>query len=166
MQRGIIRQRSPSDTGDLERAKRQSRSAATTTTTTTTSISRQTTTNNSKMGHQLNPAPTNGHNGSAAGPSTSSNGASSSRLDVAGISPLEFDTKLMYGDDHDWAMYQSASQFDAEEHPGQGDAEAVIDGLIVKPTIAKGPAAAKRMPVDRQEVVRLMLQGLRDIGYK
>jgi hypothetical protein len=122
------------------------------------------------MGHQLNSSSTNGTNGqngsASAGPSTSSNGASSSKLDITGVSPLEFDNKLMYGDDHDWATYQSATQFDAEDVSGQEETEAVIDGIFVKPPVAQGPAAAKRMPVDRQEVVRLMLQGLRDIGYK
>lgn len=66
----------------------------------------------------------------------------------------------MYPDDEDWAMYQDLPE---DNENGQ-------DGMEVEDAGAKrrrrGAAAAKRMPIDREEVVRLILQGLRDIGYE
>jgi hypothetical protein len=66
----------------------------------------------------------------------------------------------MYEDDQDWAAYQSLEDCDediAESGP--------MDGQNGRRPL-KGAAAAKRMPVNREEVVRLILQGLKDMGYR
>jgi hypothetical protein len=113
------------------------------------------------MGHQVN---TNGAgtaiNGSASGSTT--NGHSS--VVGAGAAPDANTVKpgaLMYEDDHDWAAYQTTVEVD----PEVVELAPVWYELSGKTKPSKGAAAAKRMPVDREEVVRLMLQGLRDMGY-
>lgn len=68
--------------------------------------------------------------------------------------------ELMYDDDGDWGMYQDATNADDEAgglRSGEGGST---------DTLLKGAAAAKRMPVNREEVVRLILQGLKDMGYR
>jgi hypothetical protein len=125
------------------------------------------------MGHQLHSSTTNGtngssSNGSASGPSKSGNGqASSSKLDVSDIRQVQLEGVSMYEDDDDWAKYQARPEYDGDGHDinEPETVNSVIDGQIVK-RVVKGPAAAKRMPVNREEAVRLMLQGLRDIGYQ
>lgn len=67
----------------------------------------------------------------------------------------------MYEDDRDWAASQTGN--DADVPMGDAVAEGSEDGRRrAKNAIVSG----KRMPVDREEVVRLILQGLRDIGYE
>jgi hypothetical protein len=63
----------------------------------------------------------------------------------------------MYEDDKDWV-----------EDPNKDDNIAPDDDteLIANARPALRPNGGRRMPVDREEVVRLILQGLRDIGYK
>jgi hypothetical protein len=66
----------------------------------------------------------------------------------------------MYEDDYDWAQYQALAEDDeASEQWGATEVQGRRKSL-------KGAAAAKRMPVDREEVVRLILQGLKDMGYR
>lgn len=68
--------------------------------------------------------------------------------------------ELMYEDDQDWAAYQDTDDFDEGfERTNATDAQGRRRPL-------KGAAAAKRMPVNREEVVRLILQGLKDMGYR
>jgi hypothetical protein len=98
------------------------------------------------MGHQI----TNGNG--AAGPSPNGNSA------AAGES-VKTGAELMYEDDGDWGMYQDLALVDDEAE----DSRMSEGGSIRRPL--KGAAAAKRMPVNREEVVRLILQGLKDMGY-
>jgi hypothetical protein len=89
---------------------------------------------------------TTGENGSTSAP-------------ISSIRQIKLDGKLMYEDDRDWAEYQNAST----NGTGEGAAEGSEDGIRrAKTALING----KRMPVDREEVVRLILQGLRDIGYE
>jgi hypothetical protein len=63
----------------------------------------------------------------------------------------------MYPDDDDWAEHQQSTDGDItmEGDAALGSGEGVLAG-----------AYGKRMPVDKEEFVRLMLQGLRDVGYE
>jgi hypothetical protein len=65
----------------------------------------------------------------------------------------------MYEDDRGWTESGYDIGVDGVE---PGDEE--IPGRKGKGRA--GLALGKRMPVEREEVIRLMLQGLRDIGYK
>lgn len=87
---------------------------------------------------------------------------------LSSIIPVRPSGTLMYEDDHDWASVQEKlkEQGDVE---GQMEVDGDIDGkgkgtsqVIGRP----GAGGGKRMPVEREEVVRLVLQGLRDIGYQ
>lgn len=69
----------------------------------------------------------------------------------------------MYQDDHDWAQYQDLPE---EEGMGAGDSGHENPDNSMARRRRRGTAAAKRMPIEREEVVRLILQGLRDIGYE
>ena len=136
MQRGITRPRSLHDTGDEERPKHKLKQSAA-----NTHLSSKSNT----MGHQI----TNGNG--AAGPS---NGNS------AAVESAKTGAELMYEDDGDWGMYQDLAFVDEEAEDmrmSEGDSGR-------RPL--KGAAAAKRMPVNREEVVRLILQGLKDMGYR
>jgi len=115
------------------------------------------------MGH---PLPSNNgsstSNGAEPGPSTT-NGHSMSHSSH----PLRLEGKLMYEDDRDWAEHQHF----ADTLPDLDDVE-MDDGVLNgeegsrRRKVRPGAGAGKRMPVDREEVVRLILQGLRDIGYQ
>jgi len=97
------------------------------------------------MGHQI----TNGNG--AAGPSNGNSATAESAKTGA---------ELMYEDDGDWGMYQDLAFVDDEAEDmrmSEGDSGR-------RPL--KGAAAAKRMPINREEVVRLILQGLKDMGYR
>lgn len=62
----------------------------------------------------------------------------------------------MYEDDKDW------------EHQGDNEAYIQVDGdesYINQARTRLSRPGAKRMPVDREEVVRLVMQGLKDMGY-
>ena len=117
------------------------------------------------MGHLI---PTNNGsaslNGGGPGPSSIEHAASNT------VQPVRFTNRLMYEDDRDfWSERQGLADMGVED--GYED-EALIDGTArsievgrirgVKPAAGSG----RRMPVDREEVVRLILQGLRDIGYQ
>ncbi|ORY24376.1 WD40-repeat-containing domain protein [Naematelia encephala] len=84
---------------------------------------------------------------------------------IRSIRPVRPAGTLMYEDDRDWVEDADLDhKFDISDEqsssfgPGMGES-------------SKGPrnrasvTAGKRMPIVRQEVVRLILQGLRDIGY-
>ncbi|KAK4686064.1 WD repeat-containing protein 26, partial [Tremellales sp. Uapishka_1] len=111
------------------------------------------------MGH-----PTSGSNGisnesvSGAGPS---NGHSGNRESTTAlrtlIKPILLEGTLMYPDDADWSEDRDTG--DARTN-GKG---ADTNGGIKKDKLETGKR--KRMPIDREEVVRLMLQSMRDMGY-
>ena len=92
--------------------------------------------------------PSNGStSGNGAGPSNghSSNGVGLlEHVTLAGITQ-----RNMYPDDDDWAEQQ-------------GDVVMADGEMTVPATTQHG----KRMPVDREEFVKLVLQGLRDVGYE
>lgn len=101
--------------------------------------------------------PSNGH-------ASNGNGVTHSVESVTMVQP---NGTLMYEDDRDWAEHQ-------ELH---GTVPSIVEDDLEDGTIALGESskgrhsknsysAGKRMPVEREEVVRLMLQGLRDIGYQ
>ncbi|ODN76638.1 hypothetical protein L202_05285 [Cryptococcus amylolentus CBS 6039] len=111
------------------------------------------------------------HSGPPAEASTSANGhaaqtvtATSSLLSI--VAPVRLPGSLMYEDDKDWAEAREAyaggedadMEDDATSIKGKGKLAA---GADVRPGVGGG----KRMPVDREEAVRIMLQGLRDVGY-
>lgn len=98
----------------------------------------------SSNGKSLSTSPTNGH------AAFSSNGSSSIRL----VKP---EGKLLYEDDQDWAEHEDEDAI-MEDSPEK-------DGEVAESSRRK-QGGFKRMPVDREEVVRLILQGLRDIGYE
>jgi hypothetical protein len=136
MQRGTTRPRSLHDTGDEERPKHKLKQSAA-----NTHLSPKSRT----MGHQI----TNGNGG--AGPS---NGHSAVTGETA-----KTGAELMYEDDADWGMYQDLALDDEAEDSRMSEGDSGRRPL-------KGAAAAKRMPVNREEVVRLILQGLKDMGYR
>lgn len=87
---------------------------------------------------------------------------------LSSIIPVRPPGTLMYEDDQDWVSVQEKlkEQGDVE---GRMEVDGDIDGkgkgtslVIGRP----GAGGGKRMPVEREEVVRLVLQGLRDIGYQ
>jgi hypothetical protein len=137
MQRGTTRPRSLHDTGDEERPKHKLKQSAA-----KTHLSPKSNT----MGHQI----TNG-NGSA-GPYNGNSAAAGENVKTG--------TELMYEDDGDWGMYQDLALVDDEAEDVR-----VSEGESRRRPL-KGAAAAKRMPVNREEVVRLILQGLKDMGYR
>ncbi|ODN97475.1 WD-repeat protein [Cryptococcus wingfieldii CBS 7118] len=111
------------------------------------------------------------HSGPPAEASTSANGhaaqtvtATSSLL--SNVAPVRLPGSLMYEDDKDWVETREAyaggedadMEDDATSIKGKGKLSA---GEDARPGVGGG----KRMPVDREEAVRLMLQGLRDVGY-
>lgn len=101
---------------------------------------------------------------SAAGPSTissSSNGNGFAHNDAVAL--VRPDGLLMYDDDKDWV----ADEDDAGDTiMGAEYGEEADDQAGPQSKRPAGLRGSKRMPVNREEVVRLILQGLRDIGYK
>lgn len=82
------------------------------------------------------------------------------------VRPLASSSTLMYEDDKDWtdSSKEDAAHFvisDDEEEDGYDAAEGSS-----KRRIRPGQSQAKRMPIQREEIVRIMLQGLRDMGYE
>lgn len=69
----------------------------------------------------------------------------------------------MYEDDGDWGMYQDTA-FGEDE--GLTTEQWTMSDGESKHRYLKAAAAGKRMPVNREEVVRLILQGLKDMGYE
>jgi hypothetical protein len=69
----------------------------------------------------------------------------------------------MYEDDKDWVDSGEADMEAAEE---VDDVLGGGGGMKGKGKLSVGLGMSKRMPVEREEIVRLVLQGLRDIGYK
>jgi hypothetical protein len=70
---------------------------------------------------------------------------------------------LMYADDEDWQ--QPEADFDADADVPM-DGSTAPDGDAASSSSTRKHAFGKRMPIDREEVVRLMLQGLHDMGYR
>jgi len=67
---------------------------------------------------------------------------------------------LMYADDQDWRAEDDMSgdvPMDGSTAPHAEDET---------PTSTRKRAFGKRMPINREEIVRLMLQGLHDMGYE
>nr|XP_018264722.1 WD-repeat protein [Kwoniella dejecticola CBS 10117]OBR86880.1 WD-repeat protein [Kwoniella dejecticola CBS 10117] len=192
MQRGAVRPRSPSAEGDnhdstldsrpKQRVKASSLSA---------SSSPGKLIHNSNMGHPLHAngsSPTNGiSHENEAGPSSSNGHASSSSTSTPPIGPgslpphvlgaiqsVSIPGNLMYEDDRDWAEHDHASrgdddknntddEMDDDHRSPEHDRESRPIGK--RPAGRPGVGGGKRMPIEREEAVRLMLQGLRDIGY-
>ncbi|WVQ93433.1 hypothetical protein IAU59_000504 [Kwoniella sp. CBS 9459] len=127
--------------------------------------------------HTNGSSPTAHDLASEPGPSTSSfNGNSSSSASghvppgslsshvASSIKYVQPPGHLMYEDDKDWAEHHVLGAEDGHDGTDDGMDE---DGTIFKRRMHSRPGVAggMRMPVEREEVVRLMLQGLRDIGY-
>lgn len=72
------------------------------------------------------------------------------------VQPYRPSGHLAYPDDKDWAP----------DH----DAELMTEDVEGEPSRARSAlrrqSFGRRMPIDREELVRLMLQGLTDIGYQ
>ena len=114
----------------------------------------------------------NGHTGAdtgmgasaeASGSCSSGNGTASTSSSLAELISLVASaergssSRHMYPDDDDWA-----------EHQQSADGDITMEG-DTSLGLGEGVLAAgygKRMPVDKEEFVRLMLQGLRDVGYE
>jgi hypothetical protein len=89
--------------------------------------------------------PSNGTtSGNGAGPS---NGHANGQSLLAHVTRADVTSRNMYPDDDDWAEQQEDVMMD--DGPELGHLH-----------------HGKRMPVDREEFVRLVLQGLRDVGYE
>nr|XP_019050382.1 WD-repeat protein [Kwoniella bestiolae CBS 10118]OCF29312.1 WD-repeat protein [Kwoniella bestiolae CBS 10118] len=139
------------------------------------------------MGHPLHngngSSPTNGasHDNEPGPSSSSSNGhASSSSIGPGSLPPHVLGSiqhvlppgNLMYEDDRSWNEHPDVAMAD-DGKEGTDDELEVEDGLSHhegraisrKPTQRPGVGGGRRMPVEREEAVRLILQGLRDIGY-
>lgn len=103
-------------------------------------------------------------NGAAPGPSSSTNGHSAGGSTVK---PVRLEGKLMYEDDRDWSDHQGLADLIPDDTLDEEMEDGVGGSDLIKRRKAKiGVTGGKRMPVDREEVVRLILQGLRDIGYE
>lgn len=67
----------------------------------------------------------------------------------------------MYEDDKDWvALDEADTLMDVDETDGAVGHSGPVSKRV------SDLRATKRMPVDREEVVRVVLQSLRDIGYQ
>ena len=93
-----------------------------------------------------------------AGPSTNghSNGVSGSR----NVTRVELPGELMYEDDKEWVERHDDFDLDVASPVENGQADKNGQAQRYQ------HASSLRMPIDREEVVRLILQGLRDIGYE
>jgi hypothetical protein len=75
---------------------------------------------------------------------------------ISHIQPKRLAGRWMYEDDRDWV--------DPDLQSGE---KGEVEGRDEVPSVDRpGVGGPKRMPVDREEVVRLMLQSLRDVGYQ
>nr|XP_031862925.1 uncharacterized protein CI109_001399 [Kwoniella shandongensis]KAA5529997.1 hypothetical protein CI109_001399 [Kwoniella shandongensis] len=186
MQRGTTRLRSPSDEGDStehSRPKQRTRQSAAVTSPNTSNprlpsviTSPTHMNNNGAMGHPLRHNGSHPSNGSAgeAGPSnghslgisTVTPGSLPPHI-LGAIRPVQPPGNLMYEDDRDW-YHEPESHEDGIESTDDGDMDE-DDGEAKhnkhRAMDRPGVGGGKRMPVEREEAVRLMLQGLRDIGY-
>ena len=168
MQRGIIRSRSPSPGAAVSDRPTRRQRLATHSVHETVSTPHPTP---DTMGLPLHahhgPSTSNGHSISTAsnghsdpGPSHRPYRPNTVSPDVlAMIKPVHSSGSLMYEDDADWADYQGP------------DGDVTMEGDDPPTRERRAPmrrivAEAKRMPVDRKEGVRLILQGLRDLGYQ
>lgn len=103
-----------------------------------------------------------------AGPSTS-NGQSHSSIGItaeilAGIQPLKYESSLVYEDDKDWAEFQD--EVNQEEDVNMMDDNEDLEVGSSSGIRRDGLGSMKRMPIEREEIVRLALQALRDMGYE
>lgn len=148
-QRGTVRRRSIEPDHDLNTPERPSRRPRHATSATLP--------HSSKMG-----APTANHNGSNNGVANDVSGENTYGPGPFVLSPVVLDQirqyeptgDLMYEDDRDWKPQQVDVSMDGTGSGGDSTA----------PT--KKHDYSKRMPIVREEVVRLMLQGLEDLGYQ
>lgn len=120
------------------------------------------------MGHEI--PNTIGNRAAAAGSSAHAGPSSSNGHSAGAVGLVRLEGDLMYQDDHDWLEYQDEddddmADADVLDSSGNGDFTKA-DAVAAANRHRKGTAAAKRMPIQREEVVRLILQGLRDIGYE
>ncbi|EIW66565.1 hypothetical protein TREMEDRAFT_34837 [Tremella mesenterica DSM 1558] len=107
---------------------------------------------------------TNGHSIHEAESLTSSG---IPRSVLAAIRPLEPPSDLMYDDDRDWSESQRPPEvpfiFSDDEDGSAGDDES--EKAKGKRAVRSVASLGKRMPIKRDEIVRLILQALRDMGY-
>ena len=107
---------------------------------------------NSQSSRDNDAGPSNGHGNVASGSKTTSVIRNVQKVNPAG--------RLMYEDDKDWA--DSMELKDRETAIAGQAGDSVFEAVSRR----KHQPGDKRMPVNREEVVRLILQGLKDIGYK
>ncbi|OCF74989.1 hypothetical protein I204_03836 [Kwoniella mangroviensis CBS 8886] len=169
MQRGITRPRSPSDEEESRPRQRIKPSSP------------NQHINNTNMGHPLHngssttngishdsePGPSNGHASSSVGPGSLPHHVLNS------IQHVQPPGHLMYEDDRNWQDQHDTTMTDDGKESTDDELEEAQDGLghpeaksiSRKTTQRPGVGGSRRMPVEREEAVRLILQGLRDIGY-
>jgi hypothetical protein len=87
---------------------------------------------------------------------------------LAEVQRIPLPGRLMYEDDKNWVESQRSEATQGQNTEVPGEEEDGEDIGVSKKRIGERPGVGggKRMPVDREEVVRLILQGLRDIGYQ
>lgn len=124
------------------------------------------------MGHPL-PA-SRGSKGSDSSNGHASNGngqnghsavrATEASLDAlrSSVRPVRHDWALVYADDEDWSEQSEAVAMQVDEDGDGAEAEAESSLMALR----RRQGLGKRMPVDREEMIRLILQGLQDIGYQ
>lgn len=94
--------------------------------------------------------PTNGNGAAAHQPIAGPSGNGSQRVQLQG--------SLMYPDDSDWRA--------ADDEDEAMDVDGVVKSGESSSKRLPELTGTKRIPVDREEVTRVMLQALRDIGYQ
>lgn len=167
MQRGTVRRRSISDTGDSAQRPSQRHRTSDTRPHSPSPLSSSfiTTVSTESALHTMGPpVSTNGTSNGVSGtspPAATDNGGPfnlpPSVLDQ--VEPYHPRGNLAYPDDKEWIV--------------NPDAEFMTDDMVANDTNASRAKAiqrkqtfGRRMPIDREELVRLMLQGLHDMGYQ
>lgn len=115
--------------------------------------------------------PSTAHSASAPITADTNGHTRQSRLSPAALAEVQrvpLSGKLMYEDDKDWVESQRSEATQGQNTEVSGEEEDGEETGVFKKRIGERPGVGggKRMPVDREEVVRLILQGLRDIGYQ
>ncbi|WVN90744.1 uncharacterized protein L203_105987 [Cryptococcus depauperatus CBS 7841] len=167
LNRGTVRPRSPSEEEEELRPKQRIRQSAAEFPLSNIDPTPSTEWKNREMGQPMYGDDTTGSN---AVPSASTNGTTVPRHHsvspsiLSSIITCNLPGHLMYEDDSDWAEIQEKHK---QEGEGEGIEEEEMDGKVSARLlpIRPGMGGGKRMPVERDEAVRLILQGLRDMGY-
>lgn len=169
MQRGTVRRRSSSDSGDTaQRPSQRHRTSANSSlppsspqpslTTTVTSESAPRT-----MGPPVSSNGTgNGVSDNVTPPAATTSDRGPFTLPRSVIEQVQVfrpSGHLAYPDDKDWAINHDAEFITDDSQAAEGEASRARAML-------RKQVFGRRMPIDREEIVRLMLQGLHDIGYQ